>query len=205
MSNSCSPVDCSPPDYSVYGISQARKLEWLPFPFPGGLPNPRIKSVLSALAGRFFTTEPPGKLILVNRCFQNWRNGSSSYFPFTFIIWSNCFIWQLFLHQNDQITLLWLMYVSVFILTLKVPETRSGWSPQYSVLLFFLNTFGDFPASLARRVLLCVTSSLRRLRVIVSSSWLGSLESGRLRWPGQRQMDPDSLVPRVTLWKRVFL
>ena len=33
----------------------------LPFPSSGDLPNPRIEPMLSALAGRFFTTEPPGK------------------------------------------------------------------------------------------------------------------------------------------------
>ena len=33
----------------------------LPFPPPGDLPNPGSKPVSSALAGRFFTTEPPEK------------------------------------------------------------------------------------------------------------------------------------------------
>jgi len=33
----------------------------LPFPFPGDLPDPRIKPASPTLAGRFFTTEPPGK------------------------------------------------------------------------------------------------------------------------------------------------
>ena len=33
----------------------------LPFPSPGALPDPGIKSAYPALAGRFFTTEPPGK------------------------------------------------------------------------------------------------------------------------------------------------
>ena len=33
----------------------------LPFPSPGDLPDPGIKSLSHALAGRFFTTEPPGK------------------------------------------------------------------------------------------------------------------------------------------------
>ena len=33
----------------------------LPFPPPGNLPNPGIEPVSLALAGRFFTTEPPGK------------------------------------------------------------------------------------------------------------------------------------------------
>ena len=36
----------------------------LPFPCPGALPNPRIELVSLALAGRFFTAEPPGKPIL---------------------------------------------------------------------------------------------------------------------------------------------
>ena len=33
----------------------------LPFPSPGLLPDPGIKPTSLALAGRFFTTEPPGK------------------------------------------------------------------------------------------------------------------------------------------------
>ena len=33
----------------------------LPFPSPGDLPNPGIKPASLALAGGFFTTEPPGK------------------------------------------------------------------------------------------------------------------------------------------------
>ena len=33
----------------------------LPFPSPGELPDPGIKPTTPALAGRFFTTEPPGK------------------------------------------------------------------------------------------------------------------------------------------------
>ena len=55
-----------PSGFSVHGISQARILEWMPFPPPGDcpyLPDPGIEpmSLASpALAGRFFTTEPPG-------------------------------------------------------------------------------------------------------------------------------------------------
>ena len=40
----------------------------LPFPFPGDLPNPEIKPTSPALAGRFFTTEPPGKLPELPTC-----------------------------------------------------------------------------------------------------------------------------------------
>ena len=36
----------------------------LPFPLPGDLPNPGIKPASPALAGRLFTTEPPGKPLI---------------------------------------------------------------------------------------------------------------------------------------------
>ena len=42
------------------GISQARILEWVAFPSPRDLPNPGIKPMSPALAGRFFTIEPSG-------------------------------------------------------------------------------------------------------------------------------------------------
>ena len=50
-------------DSSVHRIFQARMLEWLPFPSPGDLPDPEIKLKSPALAGRIFTTVPPGKLL----------------------------------------------------------------------------------------------------------------------------------------------
>ena len=45
------------------GFSRQEYWSGLPFPPPGDLPNPGIKPVSPALAGRFFTTEPPGKPI----------------------------------------------------------------------------------------------------------------------------------------------
>ena len=33
----------------------------MPFPSPGDPPDPEIEATLPALAGEFFTTEPPGK------------------------------------------------------------------------------------------------------------------------------------------------
>ena len=59
----CDPVDCGPPGSSVARILQARILLELPFPPPGDLPNTETESAspaVSALVGRFFTTEPPG-------------------------------------------------------------------------------------------------------------------------------------------------
>ena len=41
--------------------SPGKKTSGLPFPSPGDLPGPRTELTSPALAGRFFTTEPPGK------------------------------------------------------------------------------------------------------------------------------------------------
>ena len=43
------------------GFSRQEYWSGLPFPPPGDLPDPGIKPASLALAGRFFTTEPPGK------------------------------------------------------------------------------------------------------------------------------------------------
>ena len=59
----CDPMDCSPPGCSVYGILQARTLDWLPFPLSEDLSDQGIEPtfpVSPVSAGRFFTTEPPG-------------------------------------------------------------------------------------------------------------------------------------------------
>ena len=60
----CDPMDCSSLGSSAHGIFQARILSGLPFPPLGDLPNPGIKPtslIFPVLAGRFFTTAPPGK------------------------------------------------------------------------------------------------------------------------------------------------
>ena len=56
-------MDCGWLGSSAHGIFQARMLEWLPFPSPGDLPDPEIKLMSPALACRFFTTVPLGKLL----------------------------------------------------------------------------------------------------------------------------------------------
>ena len=63
---SCVPLhgsmDCSPPGSSVHRISQARTLEWVAISFSRGASHPGIELTSPALADRFFTTEPPGKV-----------------------------------------------------------------------------------------------------------------------------------------------
>ena len=50
----------------LHGISKAGIWNGLPFPSPGDLPDPGIKPMSSALTGKFFNTEPPGKPRSVN-------------------------------------------------------------------------------------------------------------------------------------------
>ena len=57
----CNSMDCSLPDSSVHGISQARILEWVAIPFSRGSSWPRDQTPVFCIAGRFFTTEPPEK------------------------------------------------------------------------------------------------------------------------------------------------
>ena len=56
------PTDCSPPGSSVLEFPRQEYWSGLPFPFPGDLSHTGIKpdNACPALAGRFFTTEPPG-------------------------------------------------------------------------------------------------------------------------------------------------
>ena len=63
----CYPMDCSLPGSSVYGILQARRLEWWPCPPRGDLPQPGIKlASLSTLAWRVgsLPLAPPGMPLL---------------------------------------------------------------------------------------------------------------------------------------------
>ena len=57
----CHRMDCSHPGFSVHGVSQGRILEWVVVSCSMGSSWPRDWTCVSSLAGRFFTTEPPGK------------------------------------------------------------------------------------------------------------------------------------------------
>ena len=58
MSDSCDPMNCSPPGSSVHGISQARILEGVAMSFSRGSSWPRDGTQVSCTAGGFFTMEP---------------------------------------------------------------------------------------------------------------------------------------------------
>ena len=71
--NLYNPMDCSPP------MKFSRQEYWseLPFLTPEDLPDPGIEPAFlasPALAGRFFTTAPPGKLMYFYKFVQTRRN-----------------------------------------------------------------------------------------------------------------------------------
>ena len=56
-------MDCSPPGSSVFGISQAKILEWVAISFSGDLPDSQIEPMSPALLGEFFISEFLGKCV----------------------------------------------------------------------------------------------------------------------------------------------
>ena len=50
------PLFANPMGYTVYGILQARILEWVAFPFSRGSSQPRYLTQISHIAGGFFTS-----------------------------------------------------------------------------------------------------------------------------------------------------
>ena len=57
----CNPVHCVARQVSLcMEFSRQEYRSGLPFPSPGDFPNPEIKPTSPALAGGFFTSEPPG-------------------------------------------------------------------------------------------------------------------------------------------------
>jgi len=74
----CDPTDCSPPDFSVHGILQARILEWVVILSSGGSSQPWSP----ALQADFSPSEPPGKpsCVLTNTYYVPGTITNSSWF-----------------------------------------------------------------------------------------------------------------------------
>ena len=82
----CDPTDCSLPGSSVHGTSQARILERVAISFSRGSSQPRAQTLVSCLAGGFFTTEPPRKSLHtdINKDRQQSR---CRYIPLALFLW----------------------------------------------------------------------------------------------------------------------
>ena len=82
----CDPMDCRLPGSSVHGILQVRILEWVAMPSSRGYSWPSFEPTSPAspaLAGRIFTTQPPGEaprqksFINAPEFFPEWKINSS--------------------------------------------------------------------------------------------------------------------------------
>ena len=89
VSDSCDPMDYSPPGSSVHGISQTRILEWVAISFFRGSSQPRDLTQVSYVAGRFFTTEPTGKPSVCS-VFNKMNENSFSYGANILVILKHC-------------------------------------------------------------------------------------------------------------------
>ena len=83
-------MDCSPPGSSFHGILQARVLEWVAMPSSRWFSQPMDQTQVSCIAGRFFTTEPPGRS-------TNFFPSSPQYFKksllvFYFVFFVPCYL-----------------------------------------------------------------------------------------------------------------
>ena len=79
----CDPMDCSLQGPSVHWILQARIREWIAIPFSRWSSRPRVQTLVSCIAGRFFTVcatkEAPSKLVTFKICFfKNHESFDSS-------------------------------------------------------------------------------------------------------------------------------
>ena len=66
----CHPINCSPPDFSVHGILQARILEWIAILLSRGTSQPRDWTLVSCFTGRFFTVWATGNIFSNPRKFS---------------------------------------------------------------------------------------------------------------------------------------
>ena len=86
----CDPMTVAHQVPLTMGFPMKKHWSGLPFPSPGDLPNPEIEPRSPALAGIFFTTEPPEKPYLVNyrtpnNCLAFSKYSINAKFPLVFI------------------------------------------------------------------------------------------------------------------------
>ena len=73
----CDPMDCRLPGSSVHGFLQVRILEWVAIPFSRGSSQPKNRTQVSCIAGRFFTIWATREALWVSWVISKARNKSS--------------------------------------------------------------------------------------------------------------------------------
>ena len=80
----CDPMDCSLQGSFIYGILQARILEWVAIPSSRGSSWPRDQTWVPRIVGRVFITEPTGKEMIEKvpmYCSRGRRNSKRNLWP----------------------------------------------------------------------------------------------------------------------------
>ena len=98
VSDSCDPVDCSPPGFSVHGNSQARILEWVAISSSGDLPDPGMEPTfptLQVVSCISLPAELPGKPILRCTFFEVYSFHSGYFCTFAVCDTRSCYIFLL--------------------------------------------------------------------------------------------------------------
>ena len=119
IAQSC-PTLCNPMNYIVHGILQARILEWVATPYFRGSSQPRNRTQVSHIAGRFFTSwatrEAQGKTyesgIGIHISPPFWTSSQLPPPP-TLLGWYRAPVWVSWATQ--QITVVYLFYEASFI------------------------------------------------------------------------------------------
>ena len=155
MSSYCAwdSMDFSPPGSSVHGISQARELEWVPFPSPEDLPSPVIKLRSPALQVNSLPTELPGKPIYQLLC-SHWIMSDS--------LWSH----------GLQYTRLPCPSLSSGVCSNSCPLSQWCYSTISSSVTSFSSFPQSFPASESFPMSWLITSGGQIIRASVSASAL---------------------------------
>ena len=106
------PMDCSLPGSSVMGFSRQEYWSGLPLPPPVYLPDLEIELVSPALAGGFFTAEPPRKswiVIVANKyesfhfIFSFLRSSVSNMYNIYSVFYSIRQYWCAWWHTDDSV------------------------------------------------------------------------------------------------------
>ena len=97
---------CNPMDYIVHGILQARIPEWVAFPFSRGSSQPKDRTQVSCIAGRFFTNWAIREAL----CASNWGQISFSCVIVHLSVWlsentMNCFYLSIYLHFHQLVVM----------------------------------------------------------------------------------------------------
>ena len=80
----CNHMDYRLPSSSVHGFSRQKHCSGLPFPSPGGLPNPGIEPRSPSLQADSLPSEPPGKPI-----YKRWKKIQGTLYDKIYILECN--------------------------------------------------------------------------------------------------------------------